>query len=397
MRPLNFLRSFGLAVCLLTFSLVVSGCFQTAGAALDATITPPGGVMIALAPSTTPTDLPIPTAITPLPTLTPDFIQFPTLTFTPEFPTLTPQPQLQFPVETQTPLPTYTELPTQAPLPTLTGLPTYTALPTYTEVPSQTPLPTYTLPPSQTPLPTYTLPPVITPGRTAVAIAQIPEMTATQDFLNTQAASIYLTATFTTGQNQTAIATALGTFPPPEGGGVPPPPIIIPPTPLPPASTLGYVPVYVTATPVGTPGIPGSNASGVFDSVNCKYYVAQGDTVYGIAKRFNFNPSVTELSRVNRITNPEALSIGAILTIPNCTVLALPTQIIIITPGGPIVPGGGTGATAVPGGPRTHVVREGETLYGIAARYGVSVSVLAQANNITNLNYITINQRLTIP
>ena len=44
-----------------------------------------------------------------------------------------------------------------------------------------------------------------------------------------------------------------------------------------------------------------------------------------------------------------------------------------------------------------HVVRRGETLTGIAARYGTTVSALVQANNIRNPNWIYVGQRLTIP
>ena len=47
--------------------------------------------------------------------------------------------------------------------------------------------------------------------------------------------------------------------------------------------------------------------------------------------------------------------------------------------------------------PRTHVVRRGDNLTSIAARYGTTVSALVQANNIRNRNWIYIGQRLTIP
>ena len=47
--------------------------------------------------------------------------------------------------------------------------------------------------------------------------------------------------------------------------------------------------------------------------------------------------------------------------------------------------------------PRTHVVRRGENLSGIAARYGTTVSALVQANNIRNRNLIYVGQILTIP
>ena len=50
-----------------------------------------------------------------------------------------------------------------------------------------------------------------------------------------------------------------------------------------------------------------------------------------------------------------------------------------------------------PGGRRIHIVRPGQTLSGIAARYGVSVWALARANHIYNPNLIYVGQRLVIP
>jgi len=45
----------------------------------------------------------------------------------------------------------------------------------------------------------------------------------------------------------------------------------------------------------------------------------------------------------------------------------------------------------------TIVVRSGDTLNSIAARYGVSPSTLARANGIANPNRIYVGQRLVIP
>lgn len=44
-----------------------------------------------------------------------------------------------------------------------------------------------------------------------------------------------------------------------------------------------------------------------------------------------------------------------------------------------------------------HVVQRGETLYSIAARYGVSMYAIAEANHLTNLNAIYAGMRLVIP
>jgi LysM repeat protein len=45
----------------------------------------------------------------------------------------------------------------------------------------------------------------------------------------------------------------------------------------------------------------------------------------------------------------------------------------------------------------THIVKPGETLYGIAAMYGVSVESIAAANKVVNPNYIYAGQTLIVP
>nr|DAG07018.1 MAG TPA: Cell wall hydrolase autolysin [Caudoviricetes sp.] len=54
-----------------------------------------------------------------------------------------------------------------------------------------------------------------------------------------------------------------------------------------------------------------------------------------------------------------------------------------------------TGTTATSGG-STYTVQSGDTLSGIAAQYGTSVSALASLNGISNTNYIYIGQKLTV-
>jgi LysM repeat protein len=48
-------------------------------------------------------------------------------------------------------------------------------------------------------------------------------------------------------------------------------------------------------------------------------------------------------------------------------------------------------------GPVYHFVQPGQTLSGIAARYGVSTWSLANANRIWNWNYVYVGQMLVIP
>lgn len=55
------------------------------------------------------------------------------------------------------------------------------------------------------------------------------------------------------------------------------------------------------------------------------------------------------------------------------------------------------GIQTLPGTGNTYTVKAGDTLYAIALRYGVTVTQLAKANNITNPNLIRVGQTLKIP
>lgn len=100
------------------------------------------------------------------------------------------------------------------------------------------------------------------------------------------------------------------------------------------------------------------------------YVVQQGDTLYGIALRFN--TSIAAIAQANGIVNPAFIRVGQRLTIP-----------------------GGSGAPSQGGG--TYVVQPGDTLTAIAARFGTTVWAIAVANNLPNANFIRAGQTLIIP
>jgi LysM repeat protein len=67
-------------------------------------------------------------------------------------------------------------------------------------------------------------------------------------------------------------------------------------------------------------------------------------------------------------------------------------QIVTPTPGTPVP------TTPTPGGEgETYVVREGDSLSSIAARFGVSQEAIQRANGITDPNSIFAGQELIIP
>jgi LysM repeat protein len=105
-----------------------------------------------------------------------------------------------------------------------------------------------------------------------------------------------------------------------------------------------------------------------------KHTVVAGDSFESIANKYGV--TVRELVNVN----PQLLKTGDSLTVP--IAVAIPTE----------------GGTTTPPKPQIkHTVRPGETLYGIAIKYGTTIAKIADANNITNVNLIEVGQVLVIP
>jgi len=100
-----------------------------------------------------------------------------------------------------------------------------------------------------------------------------------------------------------------------------------------------------------------------------QYVVQVGDTLSGLAVAYR--TTVTAIVQANRLVNPSYIYVGQVLTIP--------TQ-------------GTTPTTGV-----YYTVRAGDTLAGIAYRYGVNYWSIVQANNLPNASRIYSGQVLFIP
>jgi peptidoglycan endopeptidase LytE len=142
-------------------------------------------------------------------------------------------------------------------------------------------------------------------------------------------------------------------------------------TPIPTATQgTGPTPVPTATSPGGPTPIPGKE---------CYVTVAHGDTLYALARRYN--TTVAAFMAANKLSNPNLIYVGQKLLIPGCT------------------PGGGPSPypTTPPSGKcYTHIVKPGETLYGIALASGDSVAGIASRNKIVNPNLIFVGQRLTV-
>jgi LysM repeat protein len=95
------------------------------------------------------------------------------------------------------------------------------------------------------------------------------------------------------------------------------------------------------------------------------YTVEVGDTLYGIARKFN--TTISNIQAFNYIPNPNLIYVGQVLVIPES-----PAEAIIYT------------------------VQPGDTLYSIAQAHGTYVNNLIIFNYLTNPNLIYPGQQLVV-
>ncbi len=108
------------------------------------------------------------------------------------------------------------------------------------------------------------------------------------------------------------------------------------------------------------------------------YTVQRGDSLMEIARRFNTD--VVELGRINNVLNYNLIYAGQVLTLPQREPEVESTPAPTNTPE-----------------PVRHFVQFGDSVYRIAARYGVTSQAIIEANQIENPNRIFYGQILIIP
>ena len=144
------------------------------------------------------------------------------------------------------------------------------------------------------------------------------------------------------------------------------------------ANSLANPNLIVIGTTLTVPGPASNGDGGAATSVD--HTVAPGDTLAVIAARYGI--TVADLASANGIDNPDVIVIGSVLE---------------ITPGGASTPAAPQEPAESAPPTRTHAVTEGETLAVIAARYGVTVAELVDANGIADSNVVISGTSLVIP
>jgi LysM repeat protein len=127
-------------------------------------------------------------------------------------------------------------------------------------------------------------------------------------------------------------------------------------------SILPYISLLILVLAVPLP------VTGAQQLQSTVHVVQRGENLTVIASRYGTTPQA--IANANNLVNTNLIYVGQRLTIP------------------------GDGSTQ---SSSYYTVQRGDTLSGIAARFGVTVQALMQANALTNADRIYVGQRLTIP
>lgn len=157
-------------------------------------------------------------------------------------------------------------------------------------------------------------------------------------------------------------------------------------------------PEVIPGGPTPTPSIAGTQPPNLPGRI--VYTVVAGDTVIDLALRF--------ASTVDAIINANNLDASGLIFVGQQLVIPVPA--VQPTPAPTAAPGSGGGQATLPApvdsavlnGPTvngigTYIVQPGDDLNRIAARYGLSVTALAQLNGIVNPANVVIGQVLVVP
>jgi LysM repeat protein len=125
------------------------------------------------------------------------------------------------------------------------------------------------------------------------------------------------------------------------------------------------------------------------------YTVSKGDTLSTIAKKNQLTK--TELAAANSLKVGSILHVGQKLIIPSKQSQAKPAEVATLAPKVTEAAEPAPASDKTPVETTKHTVKAGETLGGIARKYGVKQGDIAVANNITDPRKIQPGQELVIP
>jgi len=160
------------------------------------------------------------------------------------------------------------------------------------------------------------------------------------------------------------------------------------PIPTAPATPTGTVPPTGAAPAVdmGLPPAGGAPATSFAEPAPAvqQYTIAKGDNFYTIAKKLK--STTKKIIEANPNVDPAKLKIGQKINVPVSATASAPaaTELAAAAPAA----AGGTSTI-------THEVKNGDTLYGIAKKYGTTAKAIKSANNLKT-DRINVGQKLKV-
>lgn len=146
-----------------------------------------------------------------------------------------------------------------------------------------------------------------------------------------------------------------------------------------------------TSTPSAAGGRTGSASTPASGARARTHTVASGETFFAIARRYGV--TAAQLRAINPDVDQDALEVGDVLRLPAA---ARDSRAAAGAPSSSSASGSRTGSSGGSAQRRSHTVAAGETLFGIARRYGVTVDAIRRANELEG-DALRTGQRLVIP
>jgi LysM repeat protein/GH25 family lysozyme M1 (1,4-beta-N-acetylmuramidase) len=130
---------------------------------------------------------------------------------------------------------------------------------------------------------------------------------------------------------------------------------------------------------------------------NVTYTVKSGDNLSTIAQ--NYGTTVSQLQSWNGIKNANLISVGQVLKVGTKTTTVSGSTTAKTNTSSNTTNNSGSSSTTksnTSSNTVTYTVKSGDTLSGIAAKYGTTTAKLQSTNNIKNANLISVGQKLVI-
>jgi N-acetylmuramoyl-L-alanine amidase len=135
-----------------------------------------------------------------------------------------------------------------------------------------------------------------------------------------------------------------------------------------------------------------SSSSGTVGQRPAHYTIKRGDTISAIAARYN--TTTDKLLKLNKLSRSSIIYPGQVIKLRGSSIDIDPVSNVDESDDPPSTPP----TSAPPAAPNsTYTIKSGDTVTSIAARFGLTVDAILQANGLTRSSIIYAGRTLTIP